>query len=79
MTVSKRQHYNGHTGKPKQPHPTERGAHIQAQIMKKKFKGDYNVYLCEVCGKWHVGNAEYIPHQDHTLERIINWFKRVFR
>ncbi len=76
--MNTRQHYNGHTGKPKVGYDTEKQAIGVALKLIKKYHHKMNWYKCAVCGKWHVGSAVYIPHQDHTLERIINWFKRVF-
>ena len=76
--MNTRQHYNGHTGKPKVGYATEVEAKEQAKKLATVYHSVLNWYPCGVCGKWHIGNATYIPHQDRTLERIINWFKRVF-
>lgn len=76
--MNTRQHYNGHTGRPKRPHDTEAEAKAKAKELAAKFKTDMRWYRCGVCGKFHTGNLKYIPHQDRTLERVINWFKRVF-
>lgn len=73
-----RQHYNGHTGKPKVGYTSESEARNQAKKLAKKYHTAMSYYPCGVCGYWHVGNATYIAHQDRTLEKIINWFKRVF-
>lgn len=73
-----RQHYNGHTGKPKKPYRTIEEVHTAKRRMEARYHTKLNIYICTVCGRWHLGNAKYIPHQDRTLERIINWFKRVF-
>lgn len=76
--MNTRPHYNGHTGKPKVGYSTEIEAWETALKLIKKYHHKMSVYKCPVCGKYHVGTAAYVAHQDRTLERIINWFKRVF-
>ena len=52
--VIKREHYTRKNGewKPKQKFETEQEALI---FIKKHKMYKYTVYICKVCGKWHIG------------------------
>ena len=53
--------------KNKQKHSSQAAEHIAAKMTKRK-RIEFNAYLCEICGAWHVGHRK-TPFRMFMLER----------